>query len=236
MTLFHRATPKMSSSFTRRVGDSACAAWTRTSVSSTTSATTTEVSSSLPPKPIGHSDLAPVCERRVFACAAMTMHCARWPRTWSEMGSSCPSRAVLQRSTSSLTKRLSKTPFVPAMMMSPSFAKMQVTVLPCSMTSTVMASRNMGSIRVSTRVTCSEFFCLSSRRLQPEWLTTSSGCPRSPRRSTSSWQSPTETMLTIGQGLPMTLVLLSMRASITVAEPWVSVLLKASLSNGTGPL
>mmetsp|Transcript_75857 Transcript_75857/g.198953 ORF Transcript_75857/g.198953 Transcript_75857/m.198953 type:complete len:394 (+) Transcript_75857:505-1686(+) len=220
------------------VGDSACACRQRVSVSSTTSPTTTEVSSSLPPTPMGHSARAPLGARRVFACAAMTMHCARCASTCPDAGARRPaSRAALQRSTSSPTKRLSKTPLVPETRTSPSFTSTQVTMLPRSMTSTWTASSYIGSMRRSTRVTRRLALWLSLSRRLPLWLMTSRGRPgASPRRSTSSSQSPTETTLTIGHGLPRTWPLLSIRAIITAAEPWHGVFSKASLSSGTGPL
>mmetsp|Transcript_104128 Transcript_104128/g.323744 ORF Transcript_104128/g.323744 Transcript_104128/m.323744 type:complete len:379 (+) Transcript_104128:299-1435(+) len=207
------------------------------SVHSTTSATTHEVSSFLPPGPIGACGSFPLGPSRVFSWQAWTMASARWLSCASDTGPCWPGRStVLQRSAISSRKRLSKTPSLPITTMSPSYADTQCTALPFSMTSMVISSWNSGSILSSTLASCRGVCACPSMRCISVWQITCNGwlLPCTLRRMTSS-QSPMETMAIMGCGLPWMRLLLSMMASTTVSEPRLSVASKARLMNGMGP-
>mmetsp|Transcript_50899 Transcript_50899/g.143277 ORF Transcript_50899/g.143277 Transcript_50899/m.143277 type:complete len:215 (+) Transcript_50899:316-960(+) len=174
------------------------------SVHSITSAITQEVSSILPPLPIGASGSRPQGPGRVFAWHASTMRLARWPRKLWWVGTALPGgRTALHRSATSSRNKLSNTPSLPITMMSPSYADTQCTALPFSITSIVIPSWKSGSIRSSTRASCRGVWKCPSIRCISVWKTACSAlflpCRR---RSMRSSQSPIEITAIIGCSLP----------------------------------
>merc|ERR1740121_822642 len=127
------------------------------SVHSTISATQTEVSSTLPPLPIGVSRNWPPLPSHL-AWDSFTIRCATWLSNDGGNGTNSfffdGRKISLQISTISSRNRLSKTPSLPRMSMSPSQAETQCTAEPFSITSRAMDSSKSSSMRPSTRASC----------------------------------------------------------------------------------
>mmetsp|Transcript_64692 Transcript_64692/g.89519 ORF Transcript_64692/g.89519 Transcript_64692/m.89519 type:complete len:214 (+) Transcript_64692:416-1057(+) len=196
----------------------------RASVHSTTSPTTQDVSSRLPPLPMGQSGKRPVGPCSVFLWHSSTTLRATCSRTAGSVGTNlllCNGGNIsLQIPTTSSRNKLSKTPSLPLITMSPSYTDTQCTALPRSMTSMAMRSSKSGSTRSSRRATCSGHCAFPSMRCISVWNTISKlpSRPCSWRRMSSS-QSPTESTAIIGCSLPWIRVLLSRIARQIVVEP-----------------
>mmetsp|Transcript_6720 Transcript_6720/g.18354 ORF Transcript_6720/g.18354 Transcript_6720/m.18354 type:complete len:261 (-) Transcript_6720:430-1212(-) len=212
----------------------------RWSVHSTTSPTTIDVSSTLPPMPIGVSARVPSGRRLHFLWQSATMRRAIFSSTAGAVGVNCPSCAggiiSLHMATSSGRNRLSNTPSLPSSTMSPSNMHMQWTALPFSITSMVILSSNPSYTRSSTRATCRGVCAWPSIRCISVWNTSSSG-PIGPTflLNNSISQSPTDITAIMGCSFPCILVLLSSTASRIVVDPRLSVFSNALRMSGIGP-
>mmetsp|Transcript_8042 Transcript_8042/g.19977 ORF Transcript_8042/g.19977 Transcript_8042/m.19977 type:complete len:235 (-) Transcript_8042:446-1150(-) len=210
------------------------------SVHSMTSATTTDVSSILPPLPIGVSRSPPAPGLGTdFAWDSCTRRWARCARIAGSVTWCLPDfggRQALQMSTTSSRNRLSKTPSLPMTTRSPSYAETQWTALPRSMTSIVISSSKSGSMRSSTLASCRGVCTCPSMRCISVWNATCIGLDLDgKRRSSKSSQSPTVMTATIGCSFPWILVLLSRTARMHVVEPRASVPSNALLNSCIGP-
>mmetsp|Transcript_16057 Transcript_16057/g.44179 ORF Transcript_16057/g.44179 Transcript_16057/m.44179 type:complete len:272 (+) Transcript_16057:179-994(+) len=200
----------------------------RWAVHSTTSATTTEVSSALPPTPSGVGCTGLSIRNSDLACALCTML-----RAISESTEGCAGTndllwlggsLSLQISTTSLKKRLSKTPSLPRISRSPSYVDVQCSPLPRSMASSAWSSSKAGSMLSLMRASCRGVWLCPPIRCISVWRMTWRRPWRPPvRRNITSSQSPRVTTPIIGCSLPWIWVELSMTASRTDVEPRLSV-------------
>mmetsp|Transcript_106508 Transcript_106508/g.306193 ORF Transcript_106508/g.306193 Transcript_106508/m.306193 type:complete len:215 (+) Transcript_106508:263-907(+) len=152
----------------------------RAGVHSTTSATITDVSSALPPRPTGVAAATRFLDGMHLSCACATM-AAAIPESldssagWNgSKGFGCGSH-WLQTPTTSPKNKLSKTPSLPRMSTSPSYAEVQCTELPRSMASRASASEKLGSKSSFIRQSWRGFWLLPAIRCISVRTTTCNG-------------------------------------------------------------
>mmetsp|Transcript_128629 Transcript_128629/g.320792 ORF Transcript_128629/g.320792 Transcript_128629/m.320792 type:complete len:206 (-) Transcript_128629:528-1145(-) len=176
-------------------------------VHSMTSAMTTEVSSTFPPSPTGVSCVGPPKPIMHFECAFSTKVRAIPESLDGDAGSKPKSlkrggNCSSQTATTSPRNKLSNTPSLPRMRMSPSYVEVQCRPLPCSMASRAPSSENPGSRSSSMRSSCSGVCRLLPIRCISVWSTTWKRLSAPDRRSKTNSQSPIVTTPIIGCNLP----------------------------------